>query len=67
MLRHSPDGHVDAAARLASTLDSAHHISDELHAMGVKDFFLRVFSGDAAGLERQHMHPSSYLETPGLR
>ena len=67
MLRHSPDGHVDAAARLAPKLDSAHHISDDLHAMGVKDFFLRVFGGDAAGLKNQHMRPGRYLETPGLR
>ena len=48
---------------LAPTLDSTHQISDDLHAVGIKDFFLHVISRDEAGLRRQHIHSSNYLET----
>lgn len=51
---------------LAPTLDSTHHISDDLHAVGVKDFFLHVISRDEAGLKQQHVHSSNYLETLDL-
>ena len=50
----------------APTLDSAHHISDDLHALGVKDSLLHVISKDEAGLKKQHMHSSNYLETLDL-
>ena len=48
---------------LAPTLDSTHQVSDDLHAAGVKDFFLHVVSKDESGLEQQHIHSSNYLET----
>lgn len=48
---------------LAPTLDSTHGISDDLHAVGVDDFFLHVVSRDEAGLKKQHIHSSNYLET----
>jgi hypothetical protein len=48
---------------LAPTLDSTHVISDDLHAVGIKDFFLHVISRDEAGLKKQHIHSSNYLET----
>jgi hypothetical protein len=48
---------------LAPTLDSTHGISDDLHAVGVSDFFLHVISRDEAGLKKQHIHSSNYLET----
>jgi len=48
---------------LAPTLDSTHGISDDLHAVGVRDFFLHVISRDEAGLKKQHIHSSNYLET----
>jgi hypothetical protein len=48
---------------LAPTLDSTHGISDDLHATGVDDFFLHVVSRDEAGLKKQHIHSSNYLET----
>lgn len=48
---------------LAPTLDSTHVISDDLHEVGVKDFFLHVISRDEAGLQKQHIHSSNYLET----
>ncbi len=48
---------------LAPTLESTHQVSDDLHAAGVKDFFLHVVSKDESGLEQQHIHSSNYLET----
>jgi hypothetical protein len=45
------------------TLVSTHDISDDLQAQGVKDFFIHVISQDEAGLKRQHVHSSNYLET----
>ncbi len=51
---------------LAPTLDSTQHISNDVHAVGVKDFFLHVISRDEAGLTKQHIHSSNYLETLDL-
>jgi hypothetical protein len=48
---------------LAPTLDSTHRISDDLHAAGVRDFFVHVISRDEAGLKQQQIHSSNYLET----
>ncbi len=48
---------------LAPTLDSTHQISDDLHAAGIKDFFVHVIAKDESGLEQQHIHSSNYLET----
>jgi hypothetical protein len=48
---------------LSPSLESTHQITDDLHAAGVKDFFLHVISRDESGLEEQHIHSSNYLET----
>jgi len=48
---------------LAPTLESTHGISDDLHEVGIKDYFLHVISRDEAGLKKQHIHSSNYLET----
>ena len=48
---------------LASTLSSTHDVSDDLHEVGVKDFYLHVISKDESGLKKQHIHSSNYLET----
>ena len=48
---------------LAPTLDSTHGISDDLHQVGIMDFFVHVISRDEAGLKKQHIHSSNYLET----
>lgn len=45
------------------TLVNTHDISDDLHEVGVADFFVHVISKDEAGLKRQHVHSSNYLET----
>jgi hypothetical protein len=48
---------------LAPTLASTQEISDDLHGVGVRDFFVHVISRDEAGLRKQHIHSSNYLET----
>jgi hypothetical protein len=48
---------------LASTLSGTHDVSDDLHEVGVKDFYLHVISKDESGLKKQHIHSSNYLET----
>lgn len=51
---------------LAPTLKSTQDISDDLHAVGVNDYFLHVVSRDESGLKQQHIHSSNYLETLDL-
>lgn len=51
---------------LAPTLQDAHRISDDLHDAGVNDWFLHVVSKDEAGLRREKLHSSNYLETLDL-
>jgi hypothetical protein len=48
---------------LASTLKSTQDVSDDLHEVGVEDFYLHVISKDESGLKKQHIHSSNYLET----
>lgn len=48
---------------LAPTLSSTQQVSDDLHAVGIKDFYLHVISKDESGLRKQHIHSSNYLET----
>jgi hypothetical protein len=50
----------------APTLDSARRISDDLHAVGVRDSFLHVISRDEAGLEQRQIPSGNYLETLDL-
>jgi len=51
---------------LAPNLDSTHRISDDLHEVGVLDWFLHVIARDEAGLKREHLHSSNYLETTDI-
>jgi hypothetical protein len=51
---------------LAPTLDSAHRISDDLHALGLRDSFLHVIAEDRAGLKQWNIHSGNYLETLDL-
>jgi hypothetical protein len=50
----------------APTLDSARRISDDLHAVGVRDSFLHVISRDEAGLEQRQIPSGNYFETLDL-
>ena len=47
---------------LTSTLDSARKISDDLHQSGIDDWFIHVLSKDDAGLKKDKIHSSNYLE-----
>lgn len=51
---------------LAPTLDSTHQISDDLHEVGVLDWFLHIIAKDEAGLKREHLHSSNYFETTDI-
>ncbi|MGH8209875.1 MAG: hypothetical protein ACREU6_09820, partial [Steroidobacteraceae bacterium] len=48
---------------VAPTLDSTHHISDELRAVGIRDGLLHVISRDETGLSEQQIPSGNYLET----
>ena len=48
---------------LTPALNSAHTISDDLHAVGVKDWNIHVISKDEAGLQKHRIHSSNYIET----
>jgi hypothetical protein len=51
---------------LASTLSDTQAVSEDLHAAGIKDFYLHVITRDESGLKQQHIHSSNYLETLDL-
>ena len=51
---------------LTPTLVSAHHISDDLHEAGIDDWFFHILSKDEAGLKKEKLHSSNYLETLDL-
>ena len=51
---------------LAPTLVTTRQISDDLHAAGIKDFFVHVVAKDESGLKQEHIHSSNYLETRDL-
>jgi len=51
---------------LTSTLASTQDVSNDLHEVGVKDFYLHVICKDECGLKQQHIHSSNYLETLDL-
>jgi hypothetical protein len=51
---------------LAPSLVTTRQVSDDLHAAGVKDFFLHVVAKDESGLKQEHIHSSNYLETRDL-
>ncbi len=48
---------------LASTLSTSRDVSDDLHEIGIKDFYMHVISQDESGLKREHVHAGNYLET----
>lgn len=51
---------------LAPSLVSTHQISDDLRAAGVEDWLLHVISRDEAGLRKEKLHSSNWLETTDL-
>lgn len=51
---------------LAPNLVSTHQISDDLHNVGIDDWFLHIISKDEEGLRRDKLHSSNWLETTDL-
>lgn len=47
---------------LTATLDSTRKITDGLHQAGIDDWFIHVLSKDEAGLKKDKIHSSNYLE-----
>ncbi len=47
---------------LTSTLESADKIAKSLQQVGINDWFIHVLSQDAAGLKKDKIHSSNYLE-----
>jgi hypothetical protein len=47
---------------LTSTLESTCKITTDLHQAGIDDWFIHVHSNDVAGLRRNTIHSSNYLE-----
>jgi hypothetical protein len=47
---------------VAPGLASAHRISDDLHEVGINDFFLHVLAKDESGLVKRQIHAGNYLE-----
>jgi len=54
---------VNCLYYLAPTLESTRAVSDDLHAIGVKDWYIHVISDDEAGLKKERIHSSNYIET----
>jgi len=48
---------------LAPTLEGARAVSDDLHVVGVRDWYIHVISNDEAGLQKERIHSSNYIET----
>ncbi|MDO8271750.1 MAG: hypothetical protein Q7U82_07485 [Gammaproteobacteria bacterium] len=51
---------------LSPSLKSTQEISDDLHAIGVDDWYLHIVSKDESGLSNQRLHSSNYFETQDL-
>jgi len=48
---------------LSPSLKSTQEIADDLHEIGVDDWFLHIHSKDESGIVKEHLHSSNYLET----
>ena len=51
---------------LAPSLVSTHNISDDLHEVGIDDWYIHVISKDEAGLKNEKIHSSNWFETTDL-
>ncbi len=51
---------------LAPSLVSTHQISDDIHSVGIDDWLVHVVSKDEAGLKKEKLHSSNWLETTDL-
>jgi hypothetical protein len=51
---------------LSPSLKSTEEISNDLHSIGIDDWFLHIVSKDESGLSKKRLHSSNYLETLDL-
>ncbi|MGI9329786.1 MAG: hypothetical protein ACR2QB_03640 [Gammaproteobacteria bacterium] len=51
---------------LSPDLVSTRRVSDDLHDAGIDDWFIHVISKDEAGLQKERIHSSNWLETKDL-
>ncbi|PKM12457.1 MAG: hypothetical protein CVV13_05400 [Gammaproteobacteria bacterium HGW-Gammaproteobacteria-3] len=47
---------------LTPTLDNTRKITDDLHKVGISDWFIHVLSKDESGFKKDKIHSSNYLE-----
>ncbi len=48
---------------VAPELESTSQVADDLHDVGIDDFFVHVIAKDESGLKKRQIHASNYLET----
>ena len=48
---------------VAPELESTSKVSEDLHDVGLDDFFVHVIAKDESGLKKRHIHSSNYIET----
>jgi hypothetical protein len=48
---------------VAPELDSTAQVAEDLHDVGIDDFFVHVIAKDESGLKKRHIHAGNYLET----
>ena len=48
---------------LSPTLESTGSISEDLREAGISDWFVHIVSRDQAGISRERLHSSNYIET----
>ncbi|MGQ0383412.1 MAG: hypothetical protein ACT4UP_01800 [Gammaproteobacteria bacterium] len=48
---------------VAPELESTSRVSEDLHDVGIDDFFVHVIARDESGLKKRHIHSGNYLET----
>ena len=48
---------------VAPELESTSQVSDDLHDVGIDDFYVHVIAKDELGLKKRHIHSANYLET----
>jgi hypothetical protein len=48
---------------LVPTLTDTQQVSDDLHQVGIDDFYIHIVSTNESGLIQHHLHSSNYIET----
>lgn len=51
---------------LSPTLKESEHIAEDLHSVGVSDWYLHIVSKNESGLNQKHLQSANYIETLDL-